>query len=113
MDDAKSSSRLLNKLVTPVENYRLGYPQFAALLGSHTSFHIWRRFLRIRARLLLLKQDEICFLESQLDRIDQDETRELFLGNSRRDRNTKREEILMKLDVALSSYGVSFSLRLT
>ena len=99
--------------MTPVEDYRLGYPQFAALLGSHNSFHIWRRFLRIRSRLLLLKQDEVSSLESQLDRIDQNESHELFLGNSRRDGNTERKDVLMKLDAALSSYGVSFSFRLT
>lgn len=99
--------------MAPVEDYKPGYPQFAALIASHTSFHIWRRFRRIRARLLLLKQDEVCSLESQLDQIDQEETHELFLGNSRRDRNTKRKEMMMKVDVALSSYGVSFSIHLT
>lgn len=99
--------------MAPVEDYKPGYPQFAALIASHTSFHIWRRFRRLRARLLLLKQDEVCFLENQLDRIDQEETHELFLGNSRRDKNTKRKEIMMKVDVSLSSYGASFSIHLT
>ena len=98
--------------MTSVEDYAPGYPQFSALIASRTSFHVWRRFLRVRARLLLLKQDEVCVLESQLDRLDREETRELFLGNSRRDQNLKRKEILTKLDVALSSYGVYFSLHL-
>ena len=103
--NAKVSIKLVEKLMTPVEDYRPGYPQYAALLGSHASFHIWRRFLRARARLLLLKQDKVCLLESQLDEIDQHETRELFLGNNRRDRNKKREQILTKLEDALSKYG--------
>lgn len=98
--------------MTPVEDYRSGYPQFAALIASHTSFHICRRFLRIRARLLLLKQDELCLLESQLDRIDEMETRELYLGNSRRDGNVERKRILMELEIALSGYGRFSSLRL-
>ena len=98
-------SRSLIWLVVAVEDFRPGYPRFAALIASHTSFHVCRRFLRIRARLLLLKQDELSLLESQLDRIDHEETRELFLGNRRRDKNPERKEILMKLEVALASYG--------
>lgn len=98
-------SRSLIWLVVVVEDFRPGYPRFAALIASHTSFHVCRRFLRIRARLLLLKQDELSLLESQLDRIDHEETRKLFLGNRRRDKNPERKEILMKLEVALASYG--------
>lgn len=90
-----------------VEDYRAGYPQFSALVGSHSSFHVYRRFLRTRARLLLLKQDEISLLESQLDRVDHEETRELFLGNARRDINSERIRIIAKLEVALSSYGTA------
>ena len=104
-----ATSYLLRQLIQariPVEDYRPGYPQFAALIASHASFHVCRRFLRLRARLLLLKQDELCLLESQLDRIDQEETRELFLSNRRRDRNAEREKMLTKLDVALCSYGM-------
>lgn len=59
----------------------------------------------MRARLLVLKQDELSRLESQLDQVDNEEERDLFLGNSRRDQNPERREILAKLDVALSSYG--------
>lgn len=90
---------------TTVEDYRPGYPQFSALIGSHSTFHICRRFLRIRARLLLLKQDELSLLEGQLDQVDREEERELFLRNARRDNNPERKTILMKIEVALSNYG--------
>ena len=103
------SSRWLIWLAMAVEDFRPGYPQFSALIASHPSFHVCRRFLRIRARLLLLKQDELSLLESQLDNIDNAETRELFLGNRRRDANTERKDILGKIEVALASYGVSLS----
>jgi len=92
-------------LTAAVEDYRPGYPQFAALIASHISFNVYRRFLRIRARLLLLKQDELSMLEKQLDQIDNEETRDLFLGNQRRDRNQDRRHVLEKVDVALSDYG--------
>jgi hypothetical protein len=91
-----------------VEDYRSGYPQFSALISSHPSFHIYRRFLRVRVRLLLLKQDELSILESQLDKVDDKETRELFLGNARRDANQERQMILGKLTTALHDYGSSF-----
>ena len=102
-------SRWLIWLAVAVEDFRPGYPQFSALIASHPSFHVCRRFLRIRARLLLLKQDELSLLESQLDNIDNEETRELFLGNRRRDANAERIDILEKIKVALASYGVSLS----
>ena len=95
-------------MVTIVEDYRPGYPQFPALVGSHASFHVCRRFLRVRARLLFLTQDELSLLESQLDCIDHNETREIFLGNRRRDTNGERREILEKLDVALTDYGMLY-----
>ena len=59
----------------------------------------------MRARILLLKQDEISSLESQLDHVDREETRELFLGNARRDNNVDRRTLLTKLEAVLHSYG--------
>lgn len=44
-------------------------------------------------------------LERELDDIDIAETRELFLGNQRRDRNQKRQDIIERINVALSDYG--------
>ncbi|KAI4217626.1 MAG: hypothetical protein LQ351_000222 [Letrouitia transgressa] len=93
-----------NGQIHQIEDYRPGYPQFSALIGSHPAFHIYRRFLRIRARLLLLKQDELSLLESQLDQVDRDEERELFLGNARRDNNPERRAIFLKIQAALSDY---------
>ena len=55
--------------------------------------------------MLLLKQDELSRLESQLDVVDNQEERALFLGNSRRDQNPERREIFVKLDAALLNYG--------
>ncbi|KAG7008743.1 hypothetical protein G7Y79_00004g013270 [Physcia stellaris] len=89
---------------TQVEDFQSGYPQFSALIGSHSSFQVWRRFLRVRARLLLYKQDELSVLEKQLDQIDNEETRDLFLGNRRRDRNLQRAEIVTKLEKTLRNY---------
>ncbi|KAI4194486.1 MAG: hypothetical protein LQ350_007737 [Teloschistes chrysophthalmus] len=87
-----------------VEDHRPGYPQFAAFIASHPSFHVFRRFCRVRARLLLIKQDELSLLEGQLDEIDAREDKDLFLGNRRRDKNSERKEILSKLEQNLASY---------
>ncbi|KAF2258467.1 hypothetical protein CC78DRAFT_594984 [Lojkania enalia] len=87
-----------------VDEYRPGYPRFSALLGSHNSFQICRRFSTLRTRLLLLKQDEISLLEEQLEKIDADERAPLFLGSRRDDRNLERTSTLSKIDHALADY---------
>lgn len=87
-----------------MEDYRPGYPRFTALLAAHPAFQNFRRFARVRMRLLLLKQDEISLLEESLDKIDAAETRDFHLGSSRHDSNAERKEVLKKLKVSLEEY---------
>jgi hypothetical protein len=75
-------------------------------MGAHDGFMMCRRFNRLRARLLLLKQDRISCLEEQLDQIDHNEPLPLFLGKSRGDSNSERISILSQLDSALADYGM-------
>lgn len=89
-----------------VEDFRLGYPRFTALIGAHPPFHISRRFSQLRSRLLLLKQDELSILEAKLEAVDEEETKELYLGNHRRDKNPVRRQILKDIDGALKEYGM-------
>lgn len=56
-------------------------------------------------RMLLLKQDQICKLEEELNNIDRLEEKEMFLGCHRKDKNAKREEVLKSLDAAFLLYG--------
>lgn len=91
--------------IIPVEDYSSGYPRFSALIGTHASFYVCRRFSTLRARLLLQKQDRIAELEHQLQHIDEEELQPLFLGSLRRDRNQDRERVLADIDVALQDYG--------
>ncbi|KAH8895992.1 hypothetical protein GQ53DRAFT_779302 [Thozetella sp. PMI_491] len=87
-----------------VEEYRSGYPRFCALLAANDNFFICRRFLRLRSRLLLLKQDKISQLEQTLDDLDQNETAPLSLGESRSDGNTARISLLTELSSSLEDY---------
>jgi hypothetical protein len=91
-----------------VEDYPKGYPQFSSLISSHESFFVARRFLSVRARLLLLKQNRVVELESKLHKIDRDEDRPLFLGSCQRDQNTDRAKVIAELDEALEDLGKSF-----
>ncbi|KAE9378749.1 hypothetical protein N431DRAFT_363410 [Stipitochalara longipes BDJ] len=88
-----------------IEDYRPGYPQFSSLISAHNPYHLCRRFTRIRARLLLLKQDRLSILEEQLDEVDQSETLPIFLGNARRDANQTRKQILAEMETELKEYG--------
>jgi len=88
-----------------VEEYRPGYPQFTALLAAYDPYVICRRFTKLRARLLLLKQDRLSVLEKSLEEIDQEEECPLFLGASRRDRNLERASLLSEVEARLDDYG--------
>lgn len=104
-------SKAVNKLLiseansSQVEDYPKGYPQFSSLISSHESFFVARRFLNVRARLLLLKQNRVVALESKLHKIDRDEDRPLFLGSCQRDQNTDRAKVVAELDEALEDLG--------
>ncbi|CCT68222.1 uncharacterized protein FFUJ_06993 [Fusarium fujikuroi IMI 58289] len=87
-----------------IEDRRKGYPRFSALMAGHSSFQIYRHFLDLRTRLLLLTQDEIVELEEQLDHIDKTEKSPLFLASRRDDRNSDRSVVTTKLRSALSAY---------
>jgi hypothetical protein len=88
-----------------IEDFRPGYPRFSALLSAHPSFFVCRRFDRLRARVLLLKQDKLSLLEQQLDEIDEGEKYALFLGKSRCDSNADRAAVLAEIEDRLADYG--------
>ena len=99
-------SNIFNSLIVlVVEDYPRGYPQFSQLFVAHPSFAISRKFLAMRARLLLMKQDQLSVLEEQLNEVDHEEQRKLFLGNLRRDGNERRRNILKAIDEGLLDYG--------
>ncbi|KAK4208936.1 hypothetical protein QBC37DRAFT_451551 [Rhypophila decipiens] len=88
-----------------IESYPAGYPQYSALISSYDLFFVFRSFRRLRARLLLAKQDELCVLEAQLDQMDRDETVPFFLGTCRGgDQNPARAALLETLHLKLTAY---------
>jgi len=87
-----------------IEDYRQGYPRFSALIGSHPAFAVFRRFMTLRSRVLLHKQDELRVLEETLNEIDKTEERVIFLGCRRLDVNTQRAQVMSEIEQKLSSY---------
>jgi hypothetical protein len=67
---------------------------------------LFRRFNRLRARLLLLKQHDLSILEDKLDKIDHDERSLLFLGKSELDVNADRLSTLAQIQSSLVDYGM-------
>lgn len=82
-----------------------GYPLFTTLLSADKSFQVFRRFTRVRMRLLLVKQDQVSMLEHRLEALDRNEPCPLFLGSIRMDKNKERAAILDQLTTALREYG--------
>lgn len=97
---------LLHINIGSVESYRPGYPRYSALLASHSAFQNFRRFTRVRMRMLLLQQDQISSLEESLDNLDASEGHDFYLSCSRGDRNMERQDVLRKLKVAVKEYGI-------
>ncbi|KAH7354607.1 hypothetical protein BKA65DRAFT_496671 [Rhexocercosporidium sp. MPI-PUGE-AT-0058] len=87
-----------------VEDYRPGYPRFTALIATHDLYFISRRFSKLRARLLLLKQDRLVVLERQLEEVDQAESCPLFLARRRSDANPTRQALLAEIELRLADY---------
>ncbi|XP_014557352.1 hypothetical protein COCVIDRAFT_15332 [Bipolaris victoriae FI3] len=89
-----------------IEDYRSGHPQLSALIAADSCFHICRRFSTVRARLLLLKQDKISFLEQQLETTDYDEQApNIPQLQSNWIKTAKRLALLAELDTRLADYG--------
>lgn len=103
-------SALTSQSPDPVEDYPQGYPRFSALVGASDQFHICRRFSNLRSRLLLVKQDKLSLLESQLENVDREEESVLFLGSNRVDKNDERLSLLSQIEDALTDYGASIHL---
>ncbi|KAK3983803.1 hypothetical protein QBC44DRAFT_338052 [Cladorrhinum sp. PSN332] len=87
-----------------IKDYRSGYPRFTALISAHNPYLLCRRFDKVRARLLLLKQDKLSILEERLEQVDREETSLLFLGKSRCDRNVERLALLSEIESGLADY---------
>ena len=62
----------------------------------------------MRARLLLIKQDHLSILEAQLQEVDRQEPRRLFLGNLRRDNNLERKRLMGEFETVLKDYGMIY-----
>ncbi|CAF9943617.1 MAG: hypothetical protein ALECFALPRED_000762, partial [Alectoria fallacina] len=81
-----------------------GYPRFSALVAADNTFFICRRFLNLRARLLLLKHDRLSSLEKKLEGVDNEEIANLFIRSSRYDKNAERCAVLSDISDAMTDY---------
>ncbi|KAK0113057.1 hypothetical protein ONS95_014763 [Cadophora gregata] len=100
-----SEPSVVNEVRTgKVEDYRPGYPRFTALLSEYEPYFLCRRFSKLRARLLLLKQDRLSVLEERLERVDHEEFSPLFLGKRRCDKNPDRLSLLSEIESCLADY---------
>ena len=88
-----------------VEDFRQGYPRFCALIDAHPALNVFRRFSKLRARVILRKQDTLSYLEQKLESLDRQETTALYLASNRLDGNTERQTVLDDIERALQDYG--------
>lgn len=72
MTDLKKMSKDLEKDVVKV-TYIHGYPSLAAFIARDSSVAIYRRFDYLSARALLYMQSELCELESELMKLEEED----------------------------------------
>ncbi|KAG8405055.1 hypothetical protein J3459_022263 [Metarhizium acridum] len=101
---AGATSTALRQITRLIEDYRPGYPRFTALISAYDGYFLCRRFDKLRARLLLQKQDKLSMLEEKLEQVDCEETSPLFLGKNRCDGNAQRIALLSEIDTQLADY---------
>lgn len=93
--------------ILDVEGYPSEYPRDLALPAAHDSSNVHRRSSNLRARLQLLKQDDLSILERDLEKVGVPATRQLPLSSQRSDSKQEREAGLVEIGNALADYGNS------
>jgi len=84
----------------------LGYPQYSALISSYDFFFAFRSFRRLRARILLKRQNDLYALEAQMDQMDREEDKPI-LATCQNERDITRAAILSEIESKLNEYGIS------
>ena len=93
-----------------MDDYPAGYGKVAAIVGSDSSFLVYRKFSWLHNRVLLHYQDVLAELEYELEELDRDEFKddEKLLISRRRDegrlKGSRRKELLKVIDEKLSDY---------
>lgn len=77
----------------------------AAFMDLEPKFDMFRRFGRLRIRILLRKQDELQELQERLDLMDSREKTQLYLSSRRYDRDEDRMKLLDLIEQKLAKYG--------
>ena len=102
-----------------VNDYPLGYPRLAALMYSAETFHIIRRFGRLRMRQLVYCQDDIARMERDLIDMDtRDSTQNPQALRSRaidenRNQQESRKQLMEDISIKLEEYGQLLPLFMT
>lgn len=99
-------------LDSPVDGFRLGHLRYSVLISSDSDLQIYRRFTRIRTRMILQKHYEISLLEKEIDQIDNDERNPLHLGCLQRDSNQARHSTFRRLNDLIEEYAIASSTNL-
>jgi hypothetical protein len=97
-------------MLSAVEEGPIGYPRFAKFLDSDECFMNYRKFGYLQARLLLTRQDELRFLEAQLEKTDKKD--KILYPSTLRTCDTEirpgRKELMDTIDCKFRQYGEIF-----
>ncbi|KAF3187107.1 hypothetical protein TWF788_002685 [Orbilia oligospora] len=99
--------------------YAPGYPSTAAIISTDPELSVYRRFDRLNARNFLYYQAELMYLESELDKLDEEDNvkeeaegkyhlrhfTELWEGTN--PRTLKRKRLIMDMRYLLKEYNIS------
>lgn len=97
----------LNKLWKHV-----GYKNYTRLVGLDANFFYVRQFRTLNVRIVLAMQDQITELEEQLDRLDQDLSKDdapdIHNGSFRQETSRERLELIWTIQRRLRDYSMRY-----
>ena len=94
-----------------MEDYPLVYPRLAACINADVNFRVYRRFGTLRNRVILHRQQELAKLESQLNELDAEDSRNYkhritSIRRDKEDPESRRQPLIDEIDRKIVHYGI-------
>ncbi|OCK84539.1 hypothetical protein K432DRAFT_115587 [Lepidopterella palustris CBS 459.81] len=108
-DDGWPDGRFKTMKTERIDDFPMGYPQFAAFVNSDANFSVHRRFGTLRNRIILHREQELANLEVELNELDTEDANKKngrihSVMGDQADGQSRRPALIDKIDQKLMHY---------